>query len=153
MPPLATHQLDLVASNLISAWIASAVTNQSFADWQIAHFGSTNAPNAAANADPDGDGANNYLEYLTQTDPQNAGSVWKLAISSTAGPPQITIGYSLVPNLGTIIETSSNLVSWTTWDVSGNVPFFASTPGTTTLTGPPYPSSMAQFFRARFIVP
>jgi len=56
MPPLATHQLDLGASNLLTAWISAELTNrQTFADWQLAYFGSTNAPNAAATADPDGD--------------------------------------------------------------------------------------------------
>jgi hypothetical protein len=149
MPPLATHQLDLGASNLLTAWITIGLTNQTFADWQVAHFGSTNSPNAAPNADPDGDRINNFLEYLTGTDPQNPNSAWKMTITSSAG--QINLSYPRVPNLGVVIDTSSNLVTWTPWDVPGNQPFFAATTGTTSLYSPN--TSTSQFFRARFVLP
>jgi choice-of-anchor C domain-containing protein len=45
--------------------------------WREQHFGSGFAtdPRAAATADPDGDGANNYREFLDGTDPLNASSV------------------------------------------------------------------------------
>jgi Concanavalin A-like lectin/glucanases superfamily/Glucose / Sorbosone dehydrogenase/Bacterial Ig domain len=149
MPPLATHQLDLGASNLLTAWITIGLTNQTFADWQIAHFGSTNAPNAAPDADPDGDRVSNYLEYLTQTDPQNPASAWKMTITSSAG--QISLSFPRVPNLGVVIDTSSDLFTWTPWDVPGNQPFFAATAGITALSGPN--TSTSQFFRARFVLP
>jgi len=73
MPPLATHQLDLGASNLLTAWITIGLTNQTFADWQIVHFGSTNAPNAAPNADPDGDRLLYSLYFRGEDESQ-----WKL---------------------------------------------------------------------------
>lgn len=149
MPPLATHQLDLGASNLLTAWITIGLTNQTFADWQNAHFGSTNAPNAAATADPDGDRVNNYLEYLTQTDPLNPNDAWRMTITSAGN--QIDLSYPRVPNLAVVIETSPDLANWAPWDVPGNQPFFASTAGTTALLGPK--SSSAQFFRARFVLP
>jgi mono/diheme cytochrome c family protein len=151
MPPLSTHQLDLGASNLITAWINLGLTNQTFADWQIAHFGSTNAPNAAPDADPDGDRANNFLEYLTQTDPLNYASAWKMNISSSAG--QINLSFPRVPNLGVIIETSSDLFTWAPWDVPGNQLFFAAAAGTTLLSGPNISASTGGFFRARFVLP
>jgi mono/diheme cytochrome c family protein len=152
MPPLATHQLDLGASNLLTAWISTELTNhQTFEQWQIAHFGSTNAPNASATADPDGDGANNFLEYLTQTDPQDPAGVWKMTLS--ASNSAVIVSYPRVPNVGIIIETSSNLLVWASWDVAGNQPAFAATAGTTSLTGPSLPSPTGQYFRARFMVP
>src|ERR1051325_1508362 len=149
MPPLATHQLDLGASNLLTAWITVGLANQTFAEWQIAHFGSTNAPNAAPNADPDGDRINNFLEYLTQTDPQNPNHAWKMMITSAGS--QINLNYPRIPNLGVVVETSVDLATWTPSDVPGNQPFFAATAGTTSLLGPK--SSSAQFFRARFVLP
>jgi mono/diheme cytochrome c family protein len=151
MPPLATHQLDFGASNLVTSWITIGLTNQTFADWQIAHFGSTNAPNAAANADPDGDRVSNFLEYLTKTDPQDSNSAWRVIIAS--GGNQINLTYPRVPNLGVIIETSSDLVTWSSWDVPGNQLSFAATAGTTTLFGPNISSSTGEFFRARFVLP
>lgn len=51
--------------------------------WRTEHFGSVNDPRAAAIADPDGDGANNYLEWLSGTDPL------KLASQPTAGPVRL----------------------------------------------------------------
>jgi hypothetical protein len=152
MPPLATHQLDFGASNLLTAWITTELTNfQTFAQWQLAHFGSTNAPDAAATADPDGDGANNFLEYLTQTDPKSSASVWKMTVS--ASNSQVILNYPRVPNLGIVVETSPNLLVWAPWDVAGNQPSFAATAGTTSLTGPSLSSPTGQYFRARFIVP
>jgi mono/diheme cytochrome c family protein len=151
MPPLATHQLDLGASNLLTAWITVGLTNQTFADWQIAHFGSINAPNAAPNADPDGDRLSNFLEYLTQTDPLNASSAWKMSVTSAGA--QINLSYPRVPNLGLIIETSSDLATWSPWDVPGNQLFFAATAGTTLLSGPNISTPTGEFFRARFVLP
>jgi mono/diheme cytochrome c family protein len=152
MPPLATHQLDQGAINLLTTWISTELTNyQSFADWQVAHFGSTSDPNAAPTADPDHDGANNYVEYLTLTDPQNTLDVWKLGI--TAGGGLVNVSYPLVPNLGIVIDTSSNLTGWTPWDVPGNQPAFGTSTGTAVLQAPFTPASSAQYFRARLIAP
>ena len=103
------------------------------------------------NADPDGDRASNYVEYLTATDPLNAASVWRLGISVNSGLVNVT--YPIVPNLGVTIETSSDLYSWSPWDVPGNQPFFSDSPGTANLQGPLSLSPPAQFFRARFIEP
>ncbi len=152
MPPLATHQLDPDAINLLTAWISTELTNyQSFADWQIAHFGSTNAPNAAATADPDGDGANNYLEYLTQTDPMNPSSVWKLGINAGGGFVNVT--YPQVANLGVVIDTGTNFSSWAPWDVPGNQLSFGASNGTALLQAPLTATNPAQYFRARLIAP
>ena len=152
MPPLATHQLDLNAINLLESWISGELTNyQSFADWQIAHFGSTNAPAAAAWADPDGDGANNYVEYLTQTDPLNASDVWKLAISVNGG--LINVSYPQVPNLGVVIDSSTDLFNWAPWDIPGNQLIFGSSAGVQFLQAPFTPVTPEQYFRARLIAP
>ena len=73
MPPLATTVLNTEAINLISAWITNDLAGyKTFAEWQISFFGSTNSPNAAAQADPDGDGTYNYLEYLLARNPTNS---------------------------------------------------------------------------------
>jgi mono/diheme cytochrome c family protein len=152
MPPLATHQLDEAAINLLATWISTDLTNrQTFADWQLAHFGSTSAPSAAPDFDADGDGANNQIEFLTQTDPQEISDVWKLSVSTDNG--EVNLSYPRVANLGVVIETSPDLVQWTAWEASGNQPFFSATPGTTQLnslmsTNPPH-----QYFRAKFLAP
>jgi len=153
MPPLASHQLDLASIQLVETWISTELTNrQTFPQWQVAHFGSTNNPSAASGFDADGDGASNYIEYLTQTDPLLATDVWKLTVSAP-GNGQVQLAYPRVPNLGAVVDTSFDFTQWTPWNVSGNQPFFPAASGTTLLTGvmstnPPY-----QYFRARFIQP
>jgi len=67
---------------------------QDFAQWQVANFGSTNNPSAAASADPDNDGANNYYEFLTMTPPLTALLCGKL-ISPTRAPTLMSIICSL----------------------------------------------------------
>ena len=152
MPPLATHQLDAEAINLLTAWISTELTNrQSFAAWQLAQFGSTNAASALATADPDHDGANNYLEYLTRTDPLNITNVWKLGINVSGNV--VNISYPQVLNLGVVIDAGTNLVNWLPWDVAGNQLNFGSAAGTVVLPSPFLPANSAQFFRARLIAP
>lgn len=57
-----------------------------FASWLVEHFGCTNDnPSATATADPDGDGQNNYAEFLARTDPTTNASVFKLLSAAREG--------------------------------------------------------------------
>ena len=47
-------------------------------EWKIRFFGSTTNPAAADNADPDGDGVPNWMEFLAGTDPTSALSKFQL---------------------------------------------------------------------------
>jgi hypothetical protein len=75
-----------VWTNVLTQAVYEAVKAQvnptnpvTFASWQVQHFGCTNDnPSAAATADPDGDGQNNYSEFLARTDPTTNASVFKL---------------------------------------------------------------------------
>ncbi len=52
--------------------------------WQIKYFGSVDAPNAAPNADPDGDGILNLQEFLDGTDPTLPAPAAPLGLTATA---------------------------------------------------------------------
>lgn len=152
MPPLATAVIDESATNLLHTWISTELTNrQSFAQWQLAIFGSTNAANALATADPDGDGANNYYEYLTQTSPTNAvPAPWTIAIDESAGT--VGVSFTRVANLGFLVESSSDFANWNLWDVPENTLWFSAANFVDTIAGP-LTGETNRFFRVRILEP
>ncbi len=154
MPPLATTVLNLEAVNLLSEWITNGLANyQSFADWQVAYFHSTDLSAAAPDADPDGDGAFNQLEYLTGSNPLVPGDVWKMSIQPTASSVQII--FSRVANRAFEVEWSTNLQdtkSWGVLDQPDNHPFFSSTNGPSVVEDATMCSS-ARFYRVRVFAP
>src|SRR6185503_10038251 len=92
MPPIDSTVLDTNAIALLSAWITNDLAGyQSFAQWQTQQFGSTNAVNAGATADPDQDRAVNLLEYLTHTDPLSASDAWKVSVRASNDTVRIEI--------------------------------------------------------------
>jgi hypothetical protein len=50
-------------------------------EWEVGHFGSTNAPDGIATNDPDFDGMPNYDEFTAGTDPTNSNSVFWVDVS------------------------------------------------------------------------
>jgi glucose/arabinose dehydrogenase len=151
MPPLATSVIDVVATNLLHLWISTELTNrQTFAQWQLAIFGSTNSANALAAADPDGDGANNYYEYLTQTSPTNAvPAPWTISIDEAAGT--VGVSFERIANLGFLVETSPDFANWSLWNVPDNTLWFSASNFLDTIAGPL--SGTNQFFRVRLVQP
>jgi uncharacterized repeat protein (TIGR03806 family) len=151
MPPLATHALDPNAISLVQNWIASELpAHITYAEWLAQHPTLAGAATNSA-ADPDGDGANNYLEYLTGTSPTNSADYWNPAIAANAS--QVAVGYRQPSNLGIVIETSSDLLHWTTWNVPGNDPIYSLLSGTNVLVGTASTNPPLQFFRAKILEP
>ena len=152
MPPLATSIIDQAATNLLTAWIGGDLTNRlTFAQWQLAYFGSTNAANAQATADPDGDGASNYYEYLTQTPPTNAvPSPWGIGIAKNGTNANIL--FPRLANRGFVVETSETPGNWSPWNVPGNVLWFSASNFSDAVTGP-LTLNTNRFFRVKIYEP
>jgi uncharacterized repeat protein (TIGR03806 family) len=151
MPPLATHELDPNAISLVRNWITNELpAHITYAQW-LAQFSTLTGAATNSTADPDGDGVNNYTEYLTGTVPTNSASYWKPAIA--ANTSQVSVGYRAPSNLGIVIETSSDLLNWTTWNVAGNDPIYGLLTTTNVLIGTVSTNPPLQFFRAKFIEP
>jgi len=126
MPPLASTVVDAQAVNLISCWITNGlVGTPSFTEWQMENFQSTNAVTAQPDADPDGDRAINWLEYLTGTDPNLATDAWRVAINRSGDGVEIV--FPRRPNCGFEVQwtpNSANPTSWRFLDVPQNQPRF-----------------------------
>jgi hypothetical protein len=126
MPPLATNELDPNAIQLLTDWInVDLPQRQSFAEWQVEHFGSGGNPNADPDTDPDGDGRTNYYEFLAGTDPNSAGSFPPYPALATSNG-QTQLNFIQPANRSAVIEISTDLAGWITWDAPGNQPTFPS---------------------------
>jgi glucose/arabinose dehydrogenase len=119
MPPLGSTEIDASAVSLLTAWIVQSLPDrESFADWRFALFGSETWVAGAPEADPDGDGATNWAEYLAGTAPLDGTSLLIPRIDHAAG--RVTVGFDVPENRTFHVETSTDLAIWTRWDVPGN---------------------------------
>ncbi len=112
------------ASN--NASVTLSLTTQE--SWRLQYFGIiTNTGNAADNADPDGDGNNNLLEYVAGLVPNNSASRFSISAQPVSGQPgrkaivfsPIVVGRTYVVKSATTLNNPvwSNLTSFTTNDV------------------------------------
>ena len=95
-------------------------TATAYADWQSSHFTATELGNPAIsgdNADPDGDGVVNLLEYALGLDPKTAGRVGLPMVSRTTvgSSSYLTLTYTKVKadtDLTYLVEVSGDLQTW-----------------------------------------
>lgn len=154
MPPLASSVLDTQAIALVSRWITNDLVGyQSFAQWQVAHFASTQTDEAQAGADPDQDAAPNYQEFLAHTDPLLASEFWSLNIQRSGNTVEVT--YPRVANRGVEIQWAMDPAHSATWqflDDPDNRPLVPATTGVGRVTDAVSPGAF-KFYRARLFEP
>lgn len=103
-----------------TAWVQSGAAipaSLTSDDWKLAFFGSLTNALAADDADPDGDGAPNWQEYLAGTSPVSAQSCLKLSTAalSMGGQPAFAINWLTAPGKTYVLESQSALggTNWT----------------------------------------
>lgn len=152
MPPLASSFVDANAVALLDRWILALTNYQTHAQWQVAHFGSTNAPSSGEFEDFDADGARDYQEYLTATDPLSSASGWGLAISKSNNTA--VTSWVQPANRAVELQWSPHLQSASNWSPiveSFNQPFYPSSNRLQQFSVSTNPGPL--FFRARVSEP
>ena len=135
MPPLGSNAVHPAAVQLLQEWITLDLpSRRNIAQWQTEHFGSPTAPNAALTADPDQDAQSNALEFLNNTSPTVASPPNSVVPQNHDGTFQLSFTHPA--NRSVLVETSSDLVNWSLWNVPGNTPIFPAAPVMRTLEGP-----------------
>jgi hypothetical protein len=88
--------------------------------WRLLYFGTVSNPLSAANADPDGDGASNWEEFIAGTNPMDAASVFKFLPGVAPAGGSFTLQWpSVVNKVYTVQSAPSPAGPWTT--VAGNL--------------------------------
>jgi hypothetical protein len=89
--------------------------------WRLLWFSSVSNALSAANADPDGDGASNWQEYVAGTNPQDATSVFQCQPGGPPSPSGFTLQWPSIVNKNYTVQSSPSLSpsSWTT--VASNI--------------------------------
>ena len=101
--------------------------------------------NAATTADPDGDGATNYSEYIAGTSPVDAGSVLRLSGGNLAAA-SYPVTWTAAGGRSYVVEFATSLASNTVWTaLSSSLATGAFTDGSAT--------NAARFYRLRVIAP
>ena len=81
-------------------------------DWQVLYFGQPPNANAAPTVDPDGDGRNNRLEFLSGFVPTDPASAFQFTITGFASPGVAQLRLNkVIPGRTYTVKTNTNLVT------------------------------------------
>jgi len=145
MPPIGSHVLDAQAIELVGAWITSELPGRRFyADWAATQPGL-----GARGDDPDGDGADNYAEFVRGTSPLLPDAAAGPGLTLAAG--RVALDFVQPPHRVAIVETSGDLATWQDWAVEGNAPSHPAAATPRLLEGPA--AGPRRFFRVRLSEP
>ena len=117
MPPLGSFVTDPAGAALLSEWILGELpARQSYSQWTAEAIPQDSQQNPEA--DPDGDGRNNFQEFLAHTDPLLADKAptTPLRLEGDA----IALDLPALPGRSVVVEHSTNLRDWSRWEVEGN---------------------------------
>lgn len=120
MPPLGTAMPDLEAEELITAWIREEVhPYATYEEWRGAKFGNTTSPQGQADQNPEGDGLDNFGEWVFGTDPESVddfrATPQLLVVSPQSGVFRFThrrLRMHATAGIDYEYRTSGNLIDW-----------------------------------------
>jgi len=89
--------------------------------WEIMHFGGST--NAIASIDSDGDGADNYSEYIAYTIPTDSNSVFRITgeFNATNGLTEVSATFNALRSRDYALEGTTNLITGGWSNMTGHV--------------------------------
>ena len=131
-------------------WIDGTPVLTPFQAWQMAYFNCTNCPQAAATADPDGDGQNNLAEFVAGTNPTNSASAFRIVLIGREGN-NIRVTWKTSGGTTNVVEVGSTLTGGYS-SLSPNILISGSGDATTNYVDVGgATNSPARFYRVRLI--
>jgi len=127
MPPIGSNLADPDGVTLIRDWILSLTNRLDFRSWVQLRLDDP-SENPPRDRDSDLDGASDYLEFLTGTDPRSASDAWKPAVTLAGGQPHLALRQPA--NVAVRVESTATWppVVWDLLDAPANAPFFPAEP-------------------------
>jgi mono/diheme cytochrome c family protein len=120
MPPLGTVVPDLEAEELVTAWIREEVhPYASYEEWRTAKFGNATSPQGQPGQNPEGDGLDNFGEWVFGTDPVRMddfrATPQLLVVAPESGVFRFThrrLRMHATAGLDYVYRTSDDLIDW-----------------------------------------
>ncbi len=131
-------QVRLIVTPALTAW----------EQWQLQYFGCTNCPQAAADADFDGDGMSNTNEFLAGTVPTNSDSVLRI-LSLDAQGNDVLLTWQSATGKTNAVQAVSGEYSTNFTDVSGPIALSGSVTNYTDVGAAN--ATTARFYRIRLV--
>lgn len=122
-----TTYMDIGAKNSSGTGLARVVftvvdTHGIPASWLVQNFGSAGVTGSGAYDDPDGDGMNNYQEWIAGTSPTNPLSLLQLSRADVQAETNIVIRWSGVEGRSYAIQFSTNIMAGFNINLATNIP-------------------------------
>ena len=120
MPPLGTAVADLEAEELVTAWIREEVhPYATYEEWRTAKFGNATSPQGQQGQNPEGDGLDNFGEWVFGTDPARMddfrATPQLLMVAPESGVFRFThrrLRMHATAGLDYVYRSSGNLMDW-----------------------------------------
>ncbi len=153
MPPISSGVVDVEGAALLERWILALAQRVDFPAWLRERFGPVVAETGDRARDADGDGATDYLEFLTGTDPVRAEDRWRLQVGREPDGNGVRIRFHHPPGVEVGLETRQDMAdgAWTPWAGADDDGFIPADGREREIRVPA--RERTQFFRARVRAP
>jgi hypothetical protein len=164
MPPLGSNEIDEIGNAMLAAWIEGLEQQLTFVEWVREWLGDEAAENPLRERDSDDDGASDYLEFMTGTNPLDPDDFWRVNVEFTQINPEpmdsaqgvVNLRFVQPPNVAYEVQSVGSLIPMGNWQraqIEGNETVFPSETREVELHLPISEGDDMEWFRIRLFQP